>query len=163
MAWIYGNHYIKEKNMRSFGQPTQSSMRGFTLIELLIVVAIIGILAAIAIPSYQDYAKRAKFTEVVNATSPYKLAVEVCAHTNGGLTGCSSASKGVPPGINDGSTGAKAKYGRIESLGVTNGTITATGTSEVDGATFILVPTVTASGAVTWSDTTGSCKEKGFC
>ena len=53
----------------------QQAQKGFTLIELMIVVAIIGILAAIAIPAYQDYTCRAKMSEAVNAASPAKTAV----------------------------------------------------------------------------------------
>lgn len=53
--------------------------KGFTLIELMIVVAIIGILAAVAIPSYSNYTNKAKFSEVVLATSGMKTAIEVCA------------------------------------------------------------------------------------
>ena len=51
--------------------------QGFTLIELMIVVAIIGILAAVALPAYQTYTQRARFSEVVLATTPYKSAFEV--------------------------------------------------------------------------------------
>jgi type IV pilus assembly protein PilA len=57
----------------------QKSQQGFTLIELMIVVAIIGILAAVAIPAYQNYTLKSRYTEVVSASSPYKLAYEVCA------------------------------------------------------------------------------------
>ena len=52
--------------------------KGFTLIELMIVIAIVGILAAVALPAYQNYTARAKFTEVVNSTAGVKGAVEEC-------------------------------------------------------------------------------------
>ena len=68
------------------------NQKGFTLIELMIVVAIIGILAAIALPAYQNYTQKAKFTEVTNATAAAKTAVEICAQTLGTLEGCSGGA-----------------------------------------------------------------------
>ncbi|HIF9259928.1 TPA: pilin [Photobacterium damselae] len=77
--------------------------KGFTLIELMIVVAIIGILAAFAMPAYQNYTKRAHATEMLNATTAMKTAVGVCLlNGNVSISGskssidCSSGKNGVP-------------------------------------------------------------------
>lgn len=137
--------------------PNRSGQSGFTLIELLIVVAIIGILAAIAVPQYQTYTKKAKFTEVINATASLKTAVEGCLLAGNAVADCEAGENGVP-------LNSFQAYGNVTNLAVgTDATITATGSSSVDGATFILVPTKTAGGAVTWDKSTGSCMDIGLC
>jgi type IV pilus assembly protein PilA len=65
---------------------------GFTLIELMITIAIVGILAAIAIPSYQNYSRRAYYSEVVQATEPYRVAIGECVQDLGTATGCNAGS-----------------------------------------------------------------------
>ena len=135
---------------------TRPGQSGFTLIELLIVVAIIGILAAIAVPQYQTYTKKAKFTEVINSTASLKTAVEGCLLAGNAVADCEAGENGVP-------TNSFVAFGHVVGLAVgTNAVITATGSSSVDDATFIMTPTKTAAGGVTWART-GTCFTTGLC
>lgn len=142
----------------------QRAQKGFTLIELMIVIAIIGILAAVALPAYSKYTKKAKFSEVVLATSNQKTAVEICGQTVATdvatfVSECIATKNGI---IDVASPGT----GFVTSIGVTgtspNVLITATGSTAVDSETFILKGTWLA-GQVTWDKSTGTCVAKGLC
>jgi type IV pilus assembly protein PilA len=164
------------KNLQNMKNNTQ---KGFTLIELMIVVAIIGILAAVALPAYQTYTERAKFSEVVLASSSAKSAVVICIQSGTGCATLTDNNSSIVTGW------ANGQY--VDSVQVTletevldpinaplvetvkpNGNVIITGTSTATFAggstaiTYILTAVRTNGGAATWN-VSGSCLDEALC
>src|ERR1700685_4403712 len=117
--------------------------KGFTLIELMMVVAIIGILAAVALPAYQDYTIRAKVSELILATTAAKISVEECAQTNNTLVNCGLGTI-ISVGPNSKVSGSAVNAdGTIRVAG--SGVASSVGTT----VTIVMTPSF-GNGAVTW-------------
>jgi len=135
----------------------KQAQAGFTLIELMIVVAIIGILAAVAVPSYQDYVKKGRFSEVQGLAEQRKSEVALCYSQEGALAGCVGGANGI-------SADLAAATTNTTTLTVTaGGVITGTSAANSDSTTTILTPTAPgADGVIRWTNS-GSCVGKGWC
>jgi len=142
------------KNIKNLNAMNKAQ-KGFTLIELMIVVAIIGILAAVALPAYQTYTKRAEFSEVVLATTPFKSAFEIAAQT-GKFAAIGDADHGT-----NGIPAAPVASGVVASVAMADGVITATGTADVDAATVIYTPNGIVA-PIQWEQS-GTCVSSGLC
>jgi type IV pilus assembly protein PilA len=135
--------------------------RGFTLIELLVVVLLIGVLAAIAIPSYMDHAKKGKDADAESNVRNLVSKVELCYATNEDYTFCDTAVKlgsdlGVPYGTNPGQVSVVASAKLTYK-------VTAISNAESDGSNHTFSITKGAGGGTTKTCTAGATNDEGAC
>ncbi|SOY53164.1 pilin [Cupriavidus taiwanensis] len=132
------------QQLKKLGRRVQ---KGFTLIELMIVVAIIGILAAIAIPQYQDYVTRSRWASVYSGLASVKTAIGMCTQENAGALANCDAGTAPVPAIADVNMPANAVL-----TSITDGVITVTGGAPLGGCVVTVTPGLVAGqSAITWA------------
>lgn len=133
--------------------------QGFTLIELMIVVAIIGILAAVAIPAYQSYIKKSAYTEVIAGMAPVKSAIGVCFAAESDLKKCDTAAElGLTLPANLGTGALKTITLTADTAAINAAPNAFKGIATTD--TCVLTPTDN-SGTLSWAYS-GKCVDNGY-
>lgn len=158
----------------SLNKVNNMKKNGFTLIELMIVIAIIGVLAAVAVPQYSQYTKRAKFSEVKLAARPIKAGVELCYHNNSGVDACNSTVPviGVNGQVNVKTLLEAASAALVETVTLTGTTyptieVTSAAKEGFNGETYVLTGTPVGIAGMNkhitdWTSSGTGCDE-GWC
>ena len=150
----------------------KQAQKGFTLIELMIVIAIIGILAAIAVPQYAQYTRRAAFSEIKMAAAPIKSAIDLCVQETGAATNCFDVAGGkiTATMLTRAASGERVDTVTLTGL-VTAPALTVTpnaGAANANGIlatdTFVLTGILNTGGdAITRWDASGGGCTNGYC
>ncbi|MBS9432511.1 prepilin peptidase-dependent pilin [Photorhabdus hainanensis] len=117
--------------------------QGFTLMEIMVAIAIISILSAIGIPSYQGYIQKAALTDILQNIVPYKSGIELCGFETEDFMGCNAGAMSIPKDHN-------SRY--IESISVKNGEVTINGEKSLKNLSITLKPSQnTQIGTIKWN------------
>ena len=134
----------------------KQKQQGLTLVELMIVIAVIGLLAAFALPQYVDYTQRARISGGLAGVTTYKSAIALCYQDQGRLANCDAGAQGVPAAI-----AAAGVVNYVDAVAVTDGVIALTTSArQSDGSAIAiqLSPNVGSDAALNWVLTGNGCQ-----